>query len=106
MRPRFQFGLRTLLVVVALFAAVGGYVGLEYRIVQERKAFLGSHVWILYRDAAALGMAKTKPSDPLPIVRRWLGDEGVFWLHISPAEEERAKELFPEATLETATPPP
>jgi hypothetical protein len=39
-RHRFQFRLRTLLIVVTLLCVVGGYVGRQVRIIRERTAEL------------------------------------------------------------------
>ncbi len=105
-RRWYQFGLRTLLIGVALLAIPCAYVGWQVRIVRAREAWMKSHVRMLYGEAYPLGMTPNDPNGQLPMFRRWLGDEAVFWMHVSPAEKEQAKELFPEATLETTTPPP
>jgi hypothetical protein len=92
-RPRrFQFRLRTLLIVVTLFALPLGYVGWQAKIVRERTAWLRTHQW------------QEGDYSRLPFVRRWLGDFPVeiLWISTPPNDSERqmAISLFPEAIVE------
>jgi hypothetical protein len=101
MIPRFQFSLRTLLIGVAVLSIPCAYVGWQYKIVRERKAwraanpdylFSGSDLWprVGWRNPAA---------DP-SLIRRWLGDEAVetIW---APTRSvgEAAEKHFPEAEI-------
>ena len=49
MKPRFQFRLRTLLILVTVLGAASGYVAHEYETVTERLKFLDASI----RDLAA-----------------------------------------------------
>ena len=102
-RRWFQFSLRTLLIVVTLFCViVGGYVGWQKRIVNERKAYLeaNKHVW---ENGLHVVFTKGDPNKAPSLIRFWLGDhaqENVF------VDENASKDikqsvaaLFPEATI-------
>jgi hypothetical protein len=91
----YQFGLRTLLIVVGLLSLPCVYVVHEARIVQERRRFLSAHHWDVNPPDAE------RP--PIPWVRRLLGDEGVQIVFVplvtSKAENQRIRGLFPEAEI-------
>ena len=93
--PRFQFSLRTLLIVVTLLAIPCGYVGWQAKIVRERNEFISRYNCTLSSWSAFY-------HDPaIPWIRRFLGDEAwvAIDLPISTSNNElnRAAELFPEA---------
>ena len=103
-RRRFQFRLRTLLIGVAIFCVVVGYVGGQASIVRERRALLdsikadgGSYEMRIYYNEA------NPPPPPPPWLRRILGDEAVGWLLVSPATDEetmaRIHRLFPDTHI-------
>ena len=96
--PRFQFSLRTLLIVVTLLALPCWYVGAQYRIVAHRKALLAK---IEFKDIGPAGFAMDLPA--LPMVRRWFGDEPVISIFpprgLPPAEFQEIKDAFPEALV-------
>ncbi|HEV7999442.1 MAG TPA: hypothetical protein VGP63_06160 [Planctomycetaceae bacterium] len=89
---RFQFSLRTLLLVVPLLAVPCAYIAHEARTVTERRAILK-----LVVDRG--GQVNIGADDP-PLVRRILGDVGscsiVYPLSLSAAEKSRIHELFPD----------
>ena len=110
-RRRFQFRLRTLMIVVTLLALPMGYVGWQAKIVRERKFWLETHAarepggddmysvdpgWVVFRDG---NHEQRSPSR----IRLWLGDEDHSVLLISPAAPETdaavAAALFPEAAI-------
>ena len=95
--PRFQFSLRTLLIVVTLIClALGGYVGWQKKIVLDREevlAWIGKHwSYSLYHDKES----------SLPWHRRMMGDRGLKLVlaENSMAEErDRIQSAFPEAKI-------
>jgi hypothetical protein len=112
---RFQFRLRTLLIVVMLLAVASGYVGRQVEIVKERERMaaatgVDSVVAADSRDnitALSSGAGTTHRSDDsrekIPWFRKWLGDRYYLGLSIdkSASDDEitRYKEAFPEATI-------
>ncbi len=100
-RPRFQFGLRTLLVATAVAGVGCWYVADEGQVVAERKNAL--------RDCGGMfGGSCTDKSGvtytaSVPWIRRLLGDSGVAIIilgsQVSDDAVARLKELFPEAHL-------
>jgi hypothetical protein len=98
-RHWFQFGLRTLLIVVALLAMVCGYVGWQAKIVRQRQA-------MLFRNPR-FGMMSEQVSDDgesgfgLSCIRRWLGDkvpgDVIAVDDASDAELDEYRTAFPEA---------
>ncbi len=130
--PRFQFRLRTLMIVVTLLAVPLGYVGWQEKIVRQRKAMLNEikgtgggyttseytlqeveevRAWALIRDREhwfherliSPGQSRNAPS-PLRIV---LGDERVSEIDLPetfPSDQvNEAKELFGEAIIWQST---
>jgi hypothetical protein len=95
-RRRFQFRLRTLMIVVTLFCVFGGYVAHEVKIVRERRALLDK-LLVLHHGIYSLDANK----DATPWLRRLLGDEPVDELLIpTEVSDEDAREIeaaFPEA---------
>ena len=86
-RRWFQFGLRTMFVVVALVAV---FLGWELRLIRQRQAIVQ-----MVRERG--GLATTTPS-PLPW-RRLLGDEEMEvygFLDLSESEVHRIRYYFPE----------
>jgi hypothetical protein len=109
-RRWLQFGLRSLLIGVALLAIPCGYVGWQAKIVRERKAMLdavveaGGGYRIHVPKSRVLvtrtgGFVEVEP----PLMRRWFGDEGVFDIHVSEPLFARRKpefiRLYPEACV-------
>jgi hypothetical protein len=95
---KLQFRLRTLMIVVALVAAMCGaanwYRG-EAEFVRER--------FILSGESPARGAHIAHPPRELPWIRRWLGDNDYIeiYLELSASDEDvqRYKVMFPEATI-------
>lgn len=101
-RRRFQFRLRTLMIVVALLAVPCAYVDWEAKIVRERRAELSRAV-----DRRIVGVS-VEDQQHLPWLRRILGDKRIYSIKLiagtDDAELNRVRELFPEARVETWTP--
>jgi hypothetical protein len=103
-RRWFQFSLRTLLIVVTLFAIVCAYVSWQMRIVavERRDAAAKYPTWeTLPTPANYQGMIRERPAAPWPLC--WFGEEG-YALMVLPAniphdEIERLRKLFPEALV-------
>ena len=124
-RRRFQFRLRTLMIVVTLLCVVGGYVAHEARIVRDRQAWLSEQDkrelefqkdWFAALDKNRF---KTETFIELPetaktltdgrgtggpsFIRRWLGDLCYDQIAvIAPVNDDecrRAVELFPESLV-------
>ncbi|HEV2969245.1 MAG TPA: hypothetical protein VGY55_04585 [Pirellulales bacterium] len=93
-RRRFQFSLRTLLIVATLLAMLCGYIGRQVEIVKKRDVM-----------AAAPGVDSVTGDSlkRIPLFRRWLGDKYYLGLSIdkSASDDEiaRYKSAFPEATI-------
>jgi hypothetical protein len=95
MKPiRFQFRLRTLLLMVSLIAMPCAYVGWQAKFVRERIAYLRIHHAYKAGDVSRLSA-----------LRRWLGDipAEIVWIPATANDSERklAASLFPEARVET-----
>ncbi len=92
---RFQFRLRTLLIVVTLLAIPFAYVGRQAEIVSERKVMLD--------DARITPYLMTPGQNRLSQVRLWLGDVDCFAIYadqiVSDADLERYRAAFPEAQV-------
>jgi hypothetical protein len=106
LRRRFQFSLRTLMIVVTLFCvAVGGYGGWQAKIVMERKAII--------RDVGdGITWGQNLDDSEIPLIRRWLGDHAflAIWLNERMPDEvptetiHRIVTAFPEARIEFGAP--
>ena len=103
--PRFQFSLRTLLIVVTLLAIPCWWVGEQRRIVQRRDAELSALYW---REEAYLWQDNevVPPSRDVPLIRRWLGDKPIRaidlqWHAIETPDLrlEKIRACFPEAEV-------
>ncbi len=102
LRPRFQFGLRTLFLLTLIAAAPMSYIGWQAKIVAHRKAVL--------KTAVDRGLLLT-PDDPdatanptVPWIRRMMGDAPVRWVWwggSSKEDREQFREAFPETKVET-----
>jgi hypothetical protein len=106
-RRWYQFGLRTMFVVVTVFAV---WLGWELKFVRERDK---SRRWIVENggDISSIiamtvdGSANVHFESPanLPFWRRWMGDEliGSIWLAAEPSEADirRLRRQFPEAKV-------
>ena len=111
---RFQFSLRTLLIVVTLLAIPCGYVGWQAKIVREREAmldkirtendkdhrpFLIRFNWNFDLDDE-MGIEADAAS--FPWCRKLLGDRPVETVYLPESMRERrneVSELFPEAKI-------
>ena len=83
-RPRFQFRLRTLFVVVTLFAIPCAYVGWQAKIARARKAFI---------ESPAVMDATVDPRAEPPLLRKMLGDKSymVITLRIAATRDEQTE---------------
>lgn len=116
-RPRIRFSLRTLLVLITVVGGVCGYVGWQWRIVEQRRAlnhetreqvaqslFLAAGPEDL-RSINATYFRAAEDSSPIELswLRMRLGDEWQPWLLLpmdsSPEKVANAKRLFPEAKI-------
>jgi hypothetical protein len=99
-RRRFQFRLRTLMIVVALLAVPCAYVGWQAAIVRVRLKILADFrdpPHIINWHTAYLGDKSQAPG----LLRRWLGDKEVGSLFFANRDDaDRHHELFREARIE------
>jgi hypothetical protein len=107
-RRRFQFSLRTLLIVVTLFCIVGGgYIGWQKKIVMERRAWLARLLEQGFKQSIGDRVIAAGDQSQPNIVRRWLGDKATFIIGLpagmSDEDKETTLRLFPESTV-TQTP--
>ncbi len=106
-RRRFEFRLRTLLIVVTLFCVVvGGYVGWQAKIVRERKAILERVLAdrrFFVRPARAI-CDDDSLNKSIPRLRWIMGDTWIDSISVSPKttddDFEHLKMAFPEARIE------
>ena len=100
-RRRFQFGLGTLLIGVALLGTACSYVAHEARLVAERRAWLHAHMGSIFADFDGRKLkALHDPKFDPPLIRRWLGDRPTECLTVcSEADATDALRLFPEAAV-------
>ena len=102
---RFQFRLRTLMIVVTLLAVPCAYVGSQAKIVRNRRTmreWLQSHGAMVMTIAVDISTKKRfQPS--VSWLREMFGDSGVVSIGVrrplSSAEEQRLKAAFPEAVV-------
>jgi hypothetical protein len=111
-RRWYQFGLRTLLIAVALLGVGCWYIAGQARIVSERKAIRGE------LESWTIIVQFDKPGSPPPAVvpqvsrlRRLLGDEAVGVIYLVPDDgrfyrdresyqyEDAIRKAFPEAEI-------
>lgn len=98
-RRYFQFGLRSLFLVITLFAV---WLGWELKFIRDRddaKARADADGgWI--EPAAAIGGM----SPDIPLWRRYLGDEAIYLIEMPPdameSEWSRVRRLFPESAMQ------
>ncbi len=97
-RPLHSFSLRTLFVVVTLFAIPCAYVGWQAKIVRARQNWLKAHP--SYCTASSLDPTDpdTRPEEP-SFVRVWLGDEAIGYIYIEDQYAAETRRLFPEAGI-------
>ena len=104
-KRRLQFRLRTLMIVVTLFALIPcGYVGWQAKIVRERRAALAE---LAMRDGQFGVWTVPALADiherTIPMLARWMGDRAIFWIiykrGTTDDEIRRLRELFPEALV-------
>jgi hypothetical protein len=100
MKPRFQFRLRTVLIVVTLIAVMCGHVGWQARIVQERKALLRTYADTQVRFASF----DERRDSEIPLLRRWFGDHFVNSIALRASGNAALYEAaFPEADVTVDT---
>ncbi len=106
-RRWYQFGLRTLLIGVALLSLPCAYVAHEARIVASRRAWVKLHETQTYMTVVqcyeGIGQCyEGNVTDGPGPIRRWLGDEAhcTFTL-VDPGSDDvqTARRLFPEANI-------
>jgi hypothetical protein len=104
-RRRFQFRLRTLMIVVTLLAVVCGYVGRQAEIVRARQAWLKAHSELgssMISHTYEVLIHGDKGKSP-SLLRRCLGDHELrSWEVFRNASIDQLSEinaLFPEATI-------
>jgi hypothetical protein len=98
-RRWFQFSLRTLVIVVTLFALPCSYVSRQAIIVRKRLQELDRltpehSIYVILDPNDSRGV--------LPFIRRLLGDKSVADIHVmgsTLAEIKRINEVFPEADV-------
>jgi hypothetical protein len=104
-RRRFQFRLRTLMIVVTLIAVPCAYVGWQAKIVRDRKAWLARQPIQRRIDGPKIikELAQGDPTRSPSKIRLWLGDKSVEYIGIpissNPEELKLAASLFPEAVI-------
>ncbi len=106
---RFQFRLRTLMIVVTVFCVVvGGYVGWQLKIIRERHEAVATHrttasiiIPIMGNNIRPLGSVTYRPKALWPLC--WMGEDGYAQIDAGQmaSDEEIAnlKRLFPEADI-------
>jgi hypothetical protein len=97
-RRRFQFRLRSLMIMVTLLAVPCAYVGWQVRLVRERRDILDNRT----KHATAIYGMVDPPSLTLG-VRRWLGDVAVrqFFFNADATDDEIevTRRALPEAEV-------
>jgi hypothetical protein len=106
---RFQFRLRTLLIVVALVALACGYAGWEAKIARDRRKAVATYRAVAgyaveVDESPGTGHVSTSRFPPAPWPLRWFGEEGYSEIIVpqrTTADEiERLSSLFPEALIQ------
>lgn len=116
-----RFSLRTLLLLITLLGSVCGYVGWQWRIVQERRE-LSSRNWEqLGYGSSSAGEADQQGMEAMYVrvlegiqrtpdinwLRSMLGDQWQPWIIMpvgtTPEELARAQRLFPESQIYVLT---
>src|SRR5262245_22282515 len=101
--PCFQFGLRTLFIIVTLLAIPLGYLGRQAKIVSDRQAMLAR----IRKDHGKYGrdVCYWQPfkGSPISWIREQLGDQKVDFIDpprsLEPLEISKIQKLFPEAVI-------
>ncbi len=103
-RRRFQFRLRTLMIVVTLLAVACAHVAHEAKIVRERRNWLVAHLFAAssfppHLILLAQGSAEHNPS----VIRLLLGDNSYKFIPVPASAPASVKEeaiiLFPESKV-------
>ena len=101
-RRRFQFRLRTLMIVVTLLAVPCAYIGHQVQVIRKRKHVMDwittHHGEVAFKRRNPAGGPDIPPS--IPWIRGILGDEPVagvyFNSRLNAEDDARIKETFPE----------
>jgi hypothetical protein len=98
-RRRFQFSLRSLLIVVTLFCVVGGRLGREATIARERESM---RKWV-QQNGGWCGVWLGHDEGEPPFLRRLFGDRRVGYVHVpqnaTDDDIQRIEAIFPNANL-------
>jgi hypothetical protein len=102
-RRRFQFRMRTLMIVVTLLAVACAYLAHEAKIVRERKAFLQSPGERVIQSPSYRNGQPVDPDMKVSWIRRMLGDGPVSMIALPMGTEktecDRITALFPETKI-------
>jgi hypothetical protein len=108
-RYRFQFRLRSLLVAVAIVAAIASVVAEPARTANQRKAARQSNADYIFFDEGVNFDATVPPEADVSVVRRLFGDSSVPDIALPAAtskrERQRIATLFPESSIWAYRPP-
>src|SRR4051812_34590700 len=108
MRCRFQFRLRTLMIVVTLLAVPLGYIGWQVRLVRERKGSRATNVAFFYKAIDMAFFDRERYPEPATIswIRERLGDEAIQVVRprtgASAETIAKLQAAFPEAEFDWA----
>ena len=106
-RQGLRFNLRSLMVAVAILAAILAWVTSQWRVVCQRDklfASLDDPPGLIWGSEIA-----TNPSPPIPWLRQLMGDRRVFEInfwHATDAQIKAAVASFPEARITLGEPGP
>ena len=103
-RRRFQFRLRTLMIVVAAFCVVfGWYISQQKKIIAERQALMKEITSTFGGQIAQAYESPPLPDPSVPLIRDVLGDEAVKYIFlpvsVSTGNLRKVRVAFPEAKI-------
>ena len=98
-RRGFRFSLRTMLMLITAFGSVLGWLGWNWRIVQERNNTLG----IINKSMRTVVATRRLDPSPMPFPRNLMGDWRLKCVFVrrdlADSEVTRLRNTFPEAEL-------
>ncbi len=118
-KRRFQFRLRTLMIVVMLLAVPLGYVGWQAKTVRQRQYLLQrlkskDTAYPTTADAdwrfwtSPLFIKAEEPAPSVPLVRKLLGDQAVvaivYFSQVDDLDFQQVERAFPEAKVKRIRP--